>query len=306
MPAKIVVVGSYNIDFVFQVESFPRPGETVSSDSLMRFHGGKGSNQAVAAARLGAEVTMLACVGNDGFGAEAVSWWRREGINTEYVMRDTERPTGTASIYVDMAGENMISIALGANNSLAAEHVYAAEAAIAAADVVVCGLEIPLSTARAALNIARQHRVRSLLNPAPAEQASMELMTYADVVTPNELELEEIYGDMDLITGAGAEYMLASESQVIVATLGAQGARWIKRDDTMGIPGYVVDTVDTTGAGDCFSGALAVALAEGQGLSDAVRFSNAAAALSTTKRGGAKAMPTRAAVDSFINDQLLD
>jgi ribokinase len=303
MPAKIVVVGSYNIDFIFQVEAFPRPGETVGSESLMRYHGGKGSNHAIAAARLGADVTLIACVGNDGFGIEAVNLWRNEGIDTHYIMRDTDRPTGTASIYVTPDGENMISLALGANKSLLPQHVEAAAEAIATADIVITVLEVPLPTVYTTLHLARRQRTRSILNPSPARYASMELMAYADIVTPNELELEAIYGQ-ELVLGEGAEYMLASESQVIVTTMGAQGSRWIKRNGTMGIPAYMVDSIDTTAAGDCFGGALAVSLAEGMALSDALRFANAAAAISTTRRGAARAMPDRATVDDFIERNL--
>lgn len=306
MAAKIVVVGSYNIDFVFQVESLPRPGETVSSQSLMRHHGGKGSNHAIAAARLGADVTLVACVGDDGFGQEAIAWWQREGIHTDYVVQDTQRPTGTASIYVSADGENMISIAGGANTSFLPEHVAAAEAVIAAADVVITVLEVPIPVAQMALKLARRHQTRSILNPAPAKNASIELMTYADIVTPNELELEAIYGEVDLIRGEGAEYMLTSDAQIIVTTLGAQGSRWITRADTMGVQGYVVDTIDTTGAGDCFGGALAVAIAEGKELTDALDFANAAAALSTMKRGAARSMPFRNDVLALMQGEFPD
>lgn len=300
MNPKIVVVGSYNVDFIFQVNRFPAPGETVPSETVNRHHGGKGANQAVAAARLGADVQFIANVGNDMFGHSAIEFLQKQGVGTDFVKLDPNRPTGTASVYVDHAGDNMISLSLGANKNLSPAAVEAAEEIIAEADFLLTQLETPVATAQSALSIARRNGVRTILNPAPAIKASMDLMAYADIITPNEIEMDQIYGDIDFLDADAAAYMLASESQIIVMTLGPQGARWITRDDTMGIQGFGVDTIDTTGAGDCFCGALAVGLAEGFDLSDAVRFANAAAALSTTRTGAAKSMPRREAVQELL------
>lgn len=302
MATKIAVVGSYNEDFIFTVGDFPQAGETLNSNTMQRSHGGKGSNQAVAAKRLGAEVYLIACVGNDVFGQLAIQFWQSEGVNVDYVRVDETRPTGTASIMVNSAGENMITLSAGANGSLSVEDVESALSLIEA-DVLLVQLEIPLKTAEAALRAAKRKKMLTILNPAPALEGVLDLTAYADVVTPNEFELEHIYGSMDdLLNTDSAAYMLASEEQLVVVTLGDQGARWIKRNGTMGVPAFTVDVVDTTGAGDAFGAALALALHEGQDINAAVTFANAAAALATTNHGGATSMPTRQQVDAFLSE----
>lgn len=304
MATKVVVVGSYNEDFIFTVSDFPQAGETLNSNTMQRSHGGKGSNQAIAAKRLGAEVTLVACVGNDVFGQLALHFWQQEGINIDHVRMDTERPTGTASIMVNSNGENMITLSAGANGVLSADDVEKAFAEIEEADVLLVQLEIPLKTAEAALRLAKRKKMLTILNPAPPLAGVLDLTAYADVVTPNEFELEAIYGSIDdLLHSDSAAYMLASEQQTVVVTLGDQGARWIKRDGTMGVPAFQVEVVDTTGAGDAFGAALGIALHEGRELTDAVRFANAAAALATMHHGAATIMPTRAAVEAFLAEQ---
>lgn len=304
MVTKVVVVGSYNEDFIFTVGDFPQVGETLNSNTMQRSHGGKGSNQAIAAKRLGADVTLVACVGNDVFGQLALQFWQQEGIHTEHIRLDTERPTGTASIMVNQHGDNMITLSAGANGVLSVEDVEKAFAEIESADVLLVQLEIPLKTAETALRLAKRKKMLTILNPAPPVDGVLDMTAYADVVTPNEFELETIYGSMDdLLYSDSAAYMLASEEQTVVVTLGDQGARWIRRDGTMGVPAFQVDAVDTTGAGDAFGAALGIALHEGRDLTNAVRFANAAAALATMHQGAATSMPTRAAVEAFLAEQ---
>lgn len=301
MTIKVVVVGSYNQDFVFSVGDFPQAGETLNSTTMQQGHGGKGSNQAVAARRLGADVSLVACVGNDVFGRLALDFWKAEGINTDFVRVDDTRPTGTASIMVNNAGDNMITLSSGANGNLTVEDVQKAFDAIESADVLLVQLEIPFKVAEAALRLAKRKKMLTILNPTPVIDDVMDLTVYADVVTPNEFELEQIYGSIDeLLYGDSAEYLLTSEAQIVVVTLADQGARWIKRDGTMGVAPYAVQVIDSIGAGDAFTAALGVALAEGKDLSAAVKFANAASAVSVQRHHAAASMPTREDVERLL------
>lgn len=296
MSAKIVVIGSFNLDMVTTMERLPLPGETVHGRDFSTGPGGKGSNQAVAAARLGAEVSFVGRIGVDAAGAAALEFWQQEGIRTDLVVRDRQRATGVAPIWVDDAGENAIVVALGANLALDREDVDAAAAAIARADLLVLQLEVPLATVAHALRVARAQGVRSILNPAPAVPLPPDLLARADWLTPNETELLTLFGRQR----ADLRALVAHEQQTLVQTLGPAGARWATRHATGQVPAFAVDVVDTTGAGDAFNGALAVALAEGQELEPALRFANAAAALSVTRRGTAPAMPRRAEVEALL------
>ena len=300
MGAKIVVVGSFNMDLVVLSPRLPKIGETVSASRFFTGPGGKGSNQAVAAARLGAEVTFVGRIGNDAFGEAALELWRSEGINTKHVLRDPKAATGVASILVDEAGDNMIAVALGANAELTRADVDAASDAIAAADMMLVQLEINHDVAAYSLRLARKLKTPTILNPAPAYKLPMDILVYPDYLTPNEYELEQIYGEHSIYDEDAASYLLASDEQVVVVTMGAQGARWISRGGTAGVPTFPVDVVDTTGAGDAFNGALAVALAEGQTVSDAITFANATAALCVTRAGATMSMPPRNSVEALL------
>ncbi len=298
MTAKIVVVGSFNADLVAYLERMPRPGETVHGDRFATSAGGKGSNQAVAAARLGAEVTFIGRVGKDVFANLAYEIWDAEGINRDFVSTDADYATGVAPILVDSSGENMIVVVLGANSRLTAADIDAARERIAAADVLVTQLEINLDMAQYALETAKQLGVVTILNPAPAAAIPQSLIDLADYLTPNETELETLAG----LAGdfaAAARSLLTRDGQTAVVTLGAQGAQIVSGAASAIVPTYAVDVVDTTGAGDAFNAGLAVALAEGKALEEAVRFANAAAALSVTKPGAAPSAPCRAEVDAL-------
>ncbi len=300
MIAKIVVVGSFNADLVSYMERMPRPGETVHGDRFATGAGGKGSNQAVAAARLGADVTFIGRVGNDVFANLAYEIWDAEGVNHSFVTRDTEVATGVAPILVDSGGENMIVVVLGANLRLRESDIDAARAQIADADMLVIQREVNLDIVPYALRTAKDLGVSTILNPAPADGASQESIQLADYLTPNEIELETLNGGAFDDVVSAARGLLSRGDQTAVVTLGAQGAQIISADESILVPTFEVDVVDTTGAGDTFNAALAVGLSEGKRLSDAVRFANAAAALCVTKPGAADSVPARSEVRELL------
>ncbi len=299
MRAKIVVVGSFNADLTSYMQRMPRPGETVHGDAFITGAGGKGSNQAVAAARLGAEVAFIGRVGADVFANLAYELWDAEGVNHQFVGRDSEHATGVAPILVDSSGENMIVVVLGANNHVQKSEIDAAREVIAAADVLVAQLEINYDMVAYALETAKELGVRTILNPAPAAALPPETLALADYLTPNEIELETLAGDTSTDVETAARGLLTRPDQIAVVTLGAQGAQIVAPGLSKAVPSYEVDVVDTTGAGDAFNGGLAVALAEGMALEEALRFANAAAALSVTKPGAAPSTPYRADVDAL-------
>lgn len=296
MGAKIVVAGSFNMDMTTTMERLPLPGETVHGKVFSTGPGGKGSNQAVAAARLGADVTFVGRIGQDSPGDDALAFWQGEGINTEYVVRDGQLATGVAPIWVDDAGENAIVVAGGANLALSRENIDAAVSVIAAADVLLLQLEVPLDTVAHALSLAQDLGVRSILNPAPAVPLEADMLARAGILTPNETELAVLYGQapQDLSS------LVVNQGQALVQTMGAAGVRWAMQTDSGQVPAFAVAVVDTTGAGDAFNGGLAVALAEGQELQAALRFANAVAALSVTRPGTAPAMPQRGEVEDLL------
>lgn len=303
MPAKIVVVGSFNTDLTAYMERMPRPGETVHGHKFVVGPGGKGSNQAVAAARLGAQVTFVGRVGQDVFSEIALRTWKQEGINTDFVIRDAENSTGVAPIFVDNSGENSIVVVLGANLAVSQVDVDAAAEIIAQADVVVTQLEINYDATGYALKVAKDRGARTILNPAPAGQVSRDVLALADFITPNETELEVLVGRPGAPVEEAARSLLTTDNQTVIVTLGAQGAQSIRKDGSTLVPAFKVDVVDTTGAGDAFNGGLAVALAEGQNLRDAIAFANATAALCVTRPGTAPSMPQRHEVEALLASQ---
>ena len=300
MPAKIVIVGSFNTDLTTYMERMPRPGETVSGRRFVTGPGGKGSNQAVAAARLGAEVTFIGRVGRDVFAEIALDIWQEEKINTDFVVQDPEHATGVAPIFVDDAGENMIVVALGANLAITKADIDAAADVIAQADILMTQLEINYDMVDYALRIAKSKGIRTILNPAPAGEIPADTIALADFLTPNETELEVLSGISAAKQKDAAQSLLTTDAQTVVVTLGQQGAMYVQKDSTGRIPGFEVDVVDTTGAGDAFNGGLAVALARDKSLEDAIRFANATAALCVTRPGTAPSMPRRAEVERLL------
>lgn len=294
---NVLVVGSINMDLVTETELFPQPGETVLGQSFSTLPGGKGANQAVAASRLGARVSMIGCVGGDAFGASLIEHLRNEGVDTSQIHRVDDVSTGVAAITVSQS-ENAIVVVAGANHALTEEHVLAAEAAFAAADVVIAQLEVPLNAVEAALSLAVRYRKPFILNPAPAVPLPPSVLMRVSLLTPNEHELLTLFPAQS----GTWQQILAHHPQQIVMTHGAQGA-WFAdaHGELRHQPAFRVDAVDTTGAGDTFNGALAAFWDED--FPSLVRIASSASALSVTKKGAQGGMPTREQVTEFLRAQ---
>jgi ribokinase len=303
MPARILVVGSANVDFTVAVPRLPAPGETVSEGTLLVNHGGKGANQAVAACRLGAEVRLIACVGDDASGRGIREALAREGIGVDGVSTTSTAATGTALITVDDEGRNQIAVAPGANRALTAADLAARADDFAWAQVVVVSLEIPLATAALALDTARRHGAMTILNPAPVPPAGVDFWPLVDVATPNEGEaarLSAVSADGDAGALAAATALRALGAKSVVVTLGERGVMAVTDAGVTRVPAFAVEAVDTTAAGDAFNAGLAVAFAERAVLEAALRFACATAALACTRRGAQPSLPPRREVDRLL------
>jgi ribokinase len=299
---RICVVGSANVDLTFRTPRLPKAGETLAGQSLHLGMGGKGANQAVAAARLGAEVVFVACVGNDTFGDEAMKRFRAEGIDTSFVRQDGNHPTGTAAIVVDDNAENCIVIVPGANAGLSAADVRTAASMIQQADAVLCQLETPIEATVEAFRLARAAGKLTMLTPAPVVELPEELLPLCDVCVPNRTEMEYLAGGpVQTVEQAhvAAMSLRARGVKTVVVTLGPKGALLLN-DSAVHIPALAVKAVDTTGAGDAFTAALAVSLANGEPLQDAARRASAVAALTVTQIGTQAAFPHRLDVDEWL------
>ncbi len=299
---KVMVVGSFNMDLVVKAERRPQTGETLMGEEFGMFIGGKGSNQAIAAARLGADVTMIGRLGTDLFGDTLMTAHAEEGICTDHVIRDTETGTGVASILIDTDGDNSIVLVPQANMRLSVEDIERASESIAAADVLLLQLEVPVGASQRAAEIAKSNGATVVLNPAPAQELPDDFLAQVDILTPNEVETESLSG-LRASTATDAEraakVLLDKGLSAVILTLGERGALLLTSDLTQQIPAYTVDVVDTTAAGDAFCGALATAVAQGENLVDAVAFANAAGALAVTVLGAAPSMPAAAQVKAF-------
>jgi len=303
MNARICVVGSLNMDLVTRTPRIPIPGETIIGHEFFTAPGGKGANQAVAAARLGAQVSMVGRVGADDFGQAMRRALTEDDIDCACVFEDETAGTGIAAILVDDAGENSIVVASGANARLSPADVERAQAAIAGADALLLQLETPLETVIRAAEIARAHHVAVLLNPAPARTDLDALLPLVDVLILNESETALLTGlpvEDEAALLAAADALRATGVGVIILTLGAQGALLVQASGAEAIPAFPVDAVDTTAAGDAFVGGFAVALAEKKPLGEAVRWGNAAGGLAATKLGAQPSLPTRQALLALL------
>jgi ribokinase len=293
MAAHITVVGSLNMDLIARTPRFPQPGVP----------GGKGANQAVAAARLGARVSMVGRVGRDAFAESLLNNLAAAGVDHTFVVHDPEAATGVALIAVDDAGQNSIIVASGANARLSPADVDGAEAAIAGADALLLQLESPLETVTRAAKVARAHGVPVILNPAPARSLPGALLSLVDVLIPNESETALLTG---LPVGDQAEAEAAATALrtlgvgTVILTLGEQGALLTREGVAEYFPAFEVTPVDTTAAGDAFVGGFAVALAEGRSLAEAVQWGNGAGALATTRLGAQPSLPTRQDVEGLL------
>ena len=306
MSKKVVVVGSSNTDMVINTDRIPVPGETVLGGEFSMAAGGKGANQAVAAARAGGgDVRFIACVGDDLFGREAIEGFKADGIDTSSVKTVAAAPSGVALIFVDDNGENSIAVASGANNCLAPADIENAADIFEDAAVVLVQLETPVETVRAVLDIADKNDVPVILNPAPAQKLDDELLARVSIITPNETEAEILAGIKvsDQASALDAARALQGKGiETVIVTMGAKGAFVVNHETGTIVESYKVDAVDSTAAGDTFNGVLAARLAEGTMLLEAVRFANAAAALSVTVRGAQPSIPTRGNVEVFLEE----
>ena len=300
MGPEIVVVGSLNLDIVVAVPTHPAPGETVLGGDHRRHCGGKGANQAVAAARFGRSVDMVGCVGDDEAGRTLTSALARDGVRVDHVRVEAEAPTGLALITVDDdSGENAIVVSPGANARLTLDDVSRASVPVAGANVLLLQLEVPIDTVTQAADVATGTVV---LNPAPARLLPSELLRSADVLVPNRGELAVLAGgdevrELDEVISAARAL---DGPAAVVVTLGAEGALYVTPDEARHVPAFAVEPVDTTGAGDAFCGALADALVRGEEMAAAVRWATAAGACAVTKPGAQDSLPTRAEVEHLL------
>jgi ribokinase len=308
--STILVVGSVNMDLAVRSPRMPVPGETVLGEGLVVSPGGKGANQAVAAARLGGRCAFIGCVGKDAFGQQLLAGLKAEGVDCSCVQETSDAPTGIAVIIVDAKGENAIVVAGGANRSLAPDDIFPCEKMFASASVVLLQLELPLPTVRAAIDLARRHRCKIILDPAPAHRPLDEALYQVDIICPNGLEAEWIANQGQPVEERTAKTLasdlIARGAGAAVVKLGARGSVVVTADGHVySVLAYKVSVVDTTAAGDAFAGALAVAVARGDGIHQAAKFANAAGALACTRFGAQPSMPTAAEVADLMQDQPL-
>ena len=291
---KILVIGSTNMDIIAMVDHLPVPGETVGNGNLARAHGGKGANQAVAAARAGGDVTFITCIGEDDDGKKMADGFREDGINTDQLSVISEVPTGTALIFVDRNGENCIAVAPGANDHLSNALIDQAEEVIKDSDLILLQLEIPYNTIQYICKIASRHQKRIMLNPAPARELDEDVLGSLEYLVLNETEAEIIVGQK--VTDDNMEEVCSAIQELgpehIILTLGSRGSYVFDKEVQQYVESFTVKALDSTAAGDTFCGAFAVSILNGeQDIISAVRFANAAGALSVTRQGAQTSIP---------------
>ncbi|HTD02839.1 ribokinase [Undibacterium sp.] len=310
MKPRIAVVGSVNMDLVFRTPRMPAVGETLSGHEFRQIPGGKGANQAVAAARQGADVAFIGRIGDDGFGQYSLRCLADDGIDVSHLSAVADTATGVAGIIVTDQGDNSIVLAAGANAALSAEHVEAAQSAISSAQLLVCQLETPLPTVTRAIQLARQHGVKVILNPAPVQALSDALLAQVDYLVINETEASQLSGiqvsDRESAQRA-AEKLLQRGVAVVLLTMGEQGVciteQCGNRSESQFIAAIKVDVVDTTAAGDTFVGAFAVGIAKGLDIKTASIEAQYTAALTVTKLGAQTSIPRRSEVEQFMRSR---
>jgi ribokinase len=300
---SIVVIGSSNTDMVIKTSHLPVPGETVTGGEFFVYQGGKGANQAVAAARLGGRVSLIANIGDDIFGRQSLESIKAEGVDVSGSTIESNKASGVALISVDKHGENCISVASGSNATLFPQNLHGSLPIIKAAAIVMMQLEIPMETIIYVAELCKTHNITFILNPAPACALPDALFPNINIITPNEKEAEMLTGvkvkDRNSATEA-ARVLKSRGVGIIIITMGKHGALIVTNEYEQMIPSLVVDAVDTTGAGDVFNGALSVAIAEGKELTEAVRFACNAAAISVTRLGAQSSAPVRKEVESYL------
>lgn len=305
---KLVILGSVNADHILNVAHFPLPGETISGNQFQMVFGGKGANQAVAAGRCGANISFLACLGNDDIGKKAKAQLMTDNIDTNGIELIDDVATGVALIFVNQQGENVIGIHAGANGRLDTSYVQRHGNIIKEADALLMQLESPLDSVLKAAEIAKQENVQVILNPAPAQALPDELLSLVDIITPNETETEYLTGIKvidDESAQQAADVLHHKGIKTVLITLGSRGV-WVSDKNSKGciIPAFKVKAVDTIAAGDTFNGALITALLEGQSMMPAIKFAHAAAAIAVTRAGAQPSVPWRHEVDAFLASSL--
>lgn len=305
---KLVILGSVNADHILNVAHFPLPGETISGNQFQMVFGGKGANQAVAAGRCGANISFLACLGNDDIGKKAKAQLMTDNIDTKSIELIDDVATGVALIFVNQQGENVIGIHAGANGRLDTSYVQRHGNIIKEADALLMQLESPLDSVLKAAEIAKQENVQVILNPAPAQALPDELLSLVDIITPNETETEYLTGIKvidDESAQQAADVLHHKGIKTVLITLGSRGV-WVSEKNNKGciVPAFKVKAVDTIAAGDTFNGALITALLEGQSMMSAIKFAHAAAAIAVTRAGAQPSVPWRHEVDTFLASSL--
>lgn len=305
---KLVILGSVNADHILNVAHFPLPGETISGNQFQMVFGGKGANQAVAAGRCGANISFLACLGNDDIGKKAKAQLMTDNIDTKSIELIDDVATGVALIFVNQQGENVIGIHAGANGQLDTSYVQRHGNIIKEADALLMQLESPLDSVLKAAEIAKQENVQVILNPAPAQALPDELLSLVDIITPNETETEYLTGIKvidDESAQQAADVLHNKGIKTVLITLGSRGV-WVSEQNNKGciVPAFKVKAVDTIAAGDTFNGALITALLEGQSMMSAIKFAHAAAAIAVTRAGAQPSVPWRHEVDTFLASSL--
>ncbi|WP_217536409.1 ribokinase [Vibrio metschnikovii] len=300
---QLVVLGSVNADHVLQVPTFPRPGETLHGRNYQVIPGGKGANQAVAAARLKADIGFIACVGDDAFGIESCERFKRDGMDIRGVKVQADCPTGIAMIQVSDRGENSICLSAEANDRLTAEAIEDDLPSIRAASYLLMQLETPIDGIIKAAQVAKQAKTNVVLNPAPARELPSSLLSCVDVITPNETEAQVLTGITvtdDASAQQAATVLHQQGIEIVIITLGAKGVWLSENGRGQLLPGFRVSATDTTAAGDTFNGAFVTGLLENMPLESAIKFAHAAAAISVTRFGAQTSIPTRQEVDEFL------
>lgn len=308
MAKKLIVLGSINIDHILNTVAFPKPGETITGKGYQIAFGGKGANQAVAAGRAGANIQFIASVGDDEMGKQVCQQLKKDAVNIDSVKAISHETTGVALIFVNQEGENEIGIYAGANAAVTTEHLTQYHEDIIHADAILMQLETPLSTIEAAVKLAKQHNTQVVVNPAPAQPLSDEILRHIDIITPNETEAYSLTGITVNTTDdakQAAQYLHDKGIATVIITLGSKGA-WVSvKGEGQLIASYKVKAIDTIAAGDTFNGVLITALLENKPLESAVKYAHAAAAIAVTRCGAQPSVPWRDEIDAFIQQQIL-
>jgi ribokinase len=302
MTQTLVVVGSLNMDLVVRAPRHPRPGETLIGSQFQTFPGGKGANQAVAAARLGATVRLIGRVGKDAFGDALLQTVRQDGVDTSFIYRDPQAASGVALITLDEAGQNTIVVASGANMRVSPKDIQQAEVAFEGANLLLMQLECPLEAVEAAADLAQQRGIPVVLNPAPARPLPASLLAKVDYLLPNQSELQ-LLAEGEVNVSAAAACLLKNGVRNLVVTLGEEGALLVTANTEQKFDAYKVPVVDTVAAGDAFTAAFCVALMEGKSLPEAVQWGNAAGAIAVTRPGAQPSMPKREELIRFLKER---